>query len=315
MIVKPGETTAVSVPTSYTTLNVYNKTESQIASLGAKSWEGLETTGSYPVLIDNLGCTGVTPVDETEASYKHSQTTTTGSSMGGHLSNPFQPFGKKFTLCLTNTAESKTYKVKYANTAVNGGSVNIYLPQKPLATVIEERKAKEALYKAEETAYKTDETKFKEKETKYKEKEKLYKEKEAFKEQNKVAETKKAEYEAKKAAWKSKKEQYEKAKKEYEKTKKASFKTEYEKYEKEYKTLETEYKTLETEYKAAEKQYEEWAKPKAEYETYLAEYNTWHKAWEEDKAEYVKAKGEYETFKAEEKEGTTVTVEKGTTCT
>ncbi len=205
VIVKPGETTAVSAPTSYTTLNVYKKKEGEVSKL-ANSWEGLETTNSYPVLIDNLGCTGVTPVDETEAGYKHSQTTTTGSSMGGHLTSPFQPFGKEFTLCLSSTAKNQTYKVKYANTALNGGTVNIFLEQRPTATVTAERAAKETLYKTEEAAYKAAEAKYKEKELKYKEKENAYKEKEAFKEQNKVAETKKGEYEAKKKAYETRSE-------------------------------------------------------------------------------------------------------------
>jgi len=316
VVVKPGETTAPAVPTSYTTLNVYAKKEGEVSKL-AKPYEALETTNSYPVLIDNLGCAGLPapPVDETEAPYKHSQTTTTGGLIGGHLSNPFQPFGKEFTLCLSSSARNQTYKVKYANTALNGGSVNIYLPQRPTATVVAERKEQEATYKAEETSYKTDETKFKEYETKYKEKEKLYKEKEGFKEQNKVAETKKKEYEAKKAAWKAKKEQYEAKKKEYEKTFKSSYKTEYETFKKEYEKLETEYKTLETEYKTAEKQYEEYAKPKAEYESFLASYNTWHKAWEEDKGQFETAKKAFEKAKEEEKEGAAVTVETGTTCT
>jgi Tfp pilus assembly protein PilV len=384
VIVKPGATTAVSVPTSYTTLNVYAEKESVVNGLSHR-WEGLETTNAYPVLIDNLGCTGITPNDETEASYKHTQTTTTGSSMGGHLSNPFQPFGKEFTLCLSSTAKNQTYKVKYGNTALSGGVLSIYLKQRPFATISAERVTKEGLYKTEEAAYKAAETKYKEREVQYKEKEKLYKEKEAYKEQNvvaatkktayenkkKEAETKKKEYETKKTAYENKKKEYETAKKEYEtakkkyeetkkkyeenkkkyeETKKASYKTEYEKYEKEYKTFEgeykareteyktdesgyktaeteyktletayktaeTEYKTLETEYKTAETHYEEWAKPHAEYVTFLAEYNTFKTEYVEDYAEYKLAKEAYETAKAEEKEGTSVQVEPGTTCT
>ena len=339
---KPGETTSTTVPTSYTTLNVYNKKESEVNKL-AHPWEGLETLQSYSVLIDNLGCTSNTPVDETEASYQHAQTTTIGSSMGGHLSNPFQPFGKEFTLCLSNVTKKQTYKVKYSNAALNGGTLNIFLPQRNLTTIVNERKAKETLYKAEETAYKTAETKYKEKKTKYEEKEKAYKEKEGFKEQNKVAEkkkeeyeTKKKEYETKKKAYETKKKEYETKKKayetkkkEYETTKKASYKTEYEKFEKEYKTfeteyktlegeyktLETQYKTLEGEYKTAEKQYEEWAKPKAEYETYLSEYNKYLAEYKEDHEEYEAAKKAYETAKEEEKESTGVTVTEGTsTC-
>ncbi len=370
VIVKPGSTTAVSVPTSYTTLNVYSKKESAVKAL-SHQWEGLETTNAYPVLIDNLNCIGVTPNDETEASYKHTQTTTTGGSMGGHLSNPFQPFGKEFTLCLSSTAKNQTYKVKYGNTALNGGVLSIYLEQRPFATISAERLTKEGLYKTEEAAYKAAEAKYKEKEVKYKEKEKLYKEKEAYKEQNLVAaakktayENKKKEYEAKKKEYETKKSEYEEAKKKYEETKKkyeenkkkyeenkkkyeetknGTYKTNYEKYEKEYKkfegeykkfegeyktlegeykaleasykTAETEYKTLETEYKTAETHYEEWAKPHAEYVTFLAEYNTAKAEYAEDYAEYKLAKEAYETAKAEEKEGTSVTVEKGTTCT
>ncbi len=368
VIVKPGATTAVSVPTSYTTLNVYAKKESAVNGLSHR-WEGLETTNAYPVLIDNLGCTGITPNDETEASYKHTQTTTTGSSMGGHLSNPFQPFGKEFTLCLASS--TKTFKVEYGNTAPNGGTINIYLEQRPLATISAERVTKEGLYKTEEAAYKAAEVKYKEKEVKYKEKETLYKEKEAYKEQNVVAaakktayenkkkeaetkkkefetkkkeyETKKGEYEATKKKYEENKNKYQENKKKYEETKNGTYKTNYEKYEKEYKkfegeykTLETayktlegeykaletsyktaegEYKTLETEYKTAETHYEEWAKPHGEYVTFFAEYNTFKAEYAEDYKEYKLAKEAYETAKEEEKEGTSVHVESGTTCT
>ncbi len=340
---KPGETASVAVPTSYTTLNVYSKKESEVSKL-AHRWEGLETANPYSVLIDNLGCTGVTPVDETAASYQHAQTTTTGSSMGGHLSSPFQPFGKEFTLCLANVTAKKTYKVKYANTALTGGAVNIYLPQRTLATVVAERKAKETAYKADKTAYEAAQTKYKEYETKFKEKKKAYEEKEAFKEQNKVAETKKKEFETRKKEFETRKKEFETAKKKYEETKKkyeefkkkyeetkkASYKTEYVKYEteyksyeKEYKTLETEYKTLEgqyktleAEYKTAEKQYEEWAKPHSEYETYVTKYNEYFTEYQEELKAYETDFPAYKAALAEETEATSVTVTEGTsTCT
>jgi Tfp pilus assembly protein PilV len=310
VLVKPTETTGVNVPTSYTTLNVYSKKEGAVKAL-AHSYEGLETTTSYPILIDNLGCFGtapnnVVPNNETEVNYKHAQSTTTGSSIGGHLTNPFQPFGKEFTLCLSSTAKNQTYKVKYENAALAGGTINIYLEQRPSATVKAEREAKETAYKTEEAAYKTAKTKYEEKQTKYKTAETAYKAKEANKEQNKVAETKKNEYVKAKA-------EYEKWLNEYNKSsgsggKKASQKTEYEHWK-------TEYEKFETEYKAAETKYEEWNKPHTEYETYLAEYNTYKTSYEKAFEKYETYKKEWEAAKKEEGEGTNVAVASGTTCT
>jgi Tfp pilus assembly protein PilV len=362
VFVKPGATTSVSVPTSYTTLNVYTEKESKVAARGSKAWEALETTNAYPVLIDNLGCTAVTPVDEKEVSYKHAQTTTTGSSIGGHLGNPFQPFGKEFSLCLVSAAKNQTYKVKYANMALAGGTVSIYLPQRPPATVSAERIEEESLWKTEEAAYKSAETNYKAKETAYKAKQTAYKAQESKKNREVEATAKETAYNGKKTEYNGKKTEYnnkvtqynskkteynnkvtqytnklaeynktsaqggkktsqkteyETFKTEYEtfKTEYETFKTEYEKFKTEYLKFETEYEKFKTEYLKFETEYEEYAKPKAEYEALLAEYQTYKTSYEKSKANYEAAHKEWETLKAEEKEGASVTVESGTTCT
>ncbi len=159
VVLQPGNTTAVTVPTSYTTLNLYSKKEGEVAKQ-AHAYTALETTNSYPVVIDNLGCKGITPPapdNEKEVSYQHAETTSTGSLIGGHLSNPFQPFGKEFTLCLVSVSRNQTYKVKYGNTALAGGTVSIYLPQRPLAEVQAEKPAKKTEYEKYESEYKAKE--------------------------------------------------------------------------------------------------------------------------------------------------------------
>jgi type II secretory pathway pseudopilin PulG len=413
VLVSPGAITKVKVPTSYTTLNVYNQKESKVVSAGSEAYKYLETAHAHPVTITNVKCESYTPPDnETAINPKHLQTTTIGSESGGHLSYPFQPFGSEFTLCLVSAEEGKTYTAKYSNTALTGGSVSIYLPQRPTAEVAKEREEKEAAYKTKEAEYKAKEAAYKTKETEYKAKE-AYKNKKAEGEAKKTAygtektkyttektkyetektkyetektkyttektkyetekakyttekgkyETEKAKYTTEKGKYTTEKENYEKYKKEYEKTGKSEYKTKYEaaktaylkaeteykaaetaykaaeaaykKAETEYKTAETEYKAAETPYKAAEtayktaetayktaeteykkdeSEYETDLKEAGEYETPLHEYETDHSEYLADKAEYETDKAQYETAKAEEKEGPSVTVVKGTTC-
>ncbi|MFI4985567.1 MAG: hypothetical protein ACHQAV_06250 [Solirubrobacterales bacterium] len=294
-LVTPGGLTEVKVPMSYVALNLYKFSETKVNGLAASErWKDLETTTSYPVTITNTKCSGSTPNNESAVNDQHTQETTTETTKpkyGGHLEDPFQPFGTEFTLCLLDSSLERTYKVKYENKALIGGSVSIYLPQRPTGEVVKEReekesayKAKEAAYKAKEAAYKTKETAYKTKETEYKAKETAYKNKEA-------------EYKAKKT---------EKLKKEYE-----TLKKEYETLKKEYETLKKEYETLKGEYETLKGEY---VTDKSEYETDKTEYLTDKTEYETLKKEYEKLKGEYEATKAEEKEGALVTVEKGTVC-
>jgi Tfp pilus assembly protein PilV len=127
----------------------------------------------------------------------------------------------------------------------------------------------------------------------------------------KEREAKESAYGAKKSAYETEKTKYttEKTKYETEKTKYTTEKTKYttekanweskktEPYKKNYETAEKEYKKAETEYKKAE----------TEYKNAETEYKNAETEYESDKAAYEKAK-------TEEKEGTSVTVEKGTVC-
>jgi Tfp pilus assembly protein PilV/predicted nucleic acid-binding Zn-ribbon protein len=319
-VVKPGETTTVKVPTSYTTLNLYGPTkkESEITALGASErYPYLETANSYPAMIDNLKCAATTPDNETTVNYKHLQATSTGSASGGHLSFPFQPFGKEFTLCLVDSALERTYKVKYANTSTSGGNFSIFLHQRPASEVSGERASKEAEYKAKETEYKAKEKASETKITEYKSRESEYKAKETpYKNKESEFKTKEAAYNAKAAAVASKKGEYESDKTTYEKYEseyksKETYKTretEYKSKETAYKTKETEYKSKETAYKTKESEYEKYKKEyektkngtyKTDYEQDLTAETTDKKEFEKLKSEFEKLKGEYETLKSE----------------
>ena len=263
---------------SYVTLNLYKGTQSE-EEKSTHSWEALETKASYPATITNTNCAGVTPNNEAAVKDAHTQDTTDETTLpgyGGHLEDPFQPFGA-FELCLLDTGLDRTYKVKYENKALIGGSPSIYLSQRPTAEVVKEREENESAYKAKETAYKAKETAYKAKATAYK--------------------TKETEYKTKETAYKTKKTEYETAKSKWESTHNPTYKTEYEHDKTEYEHDKTEYETDKTEYEHDKTEYEH---DKPEYET--------------DKTEYEHDKSVYETAHTEEKEGTSVTVEKGTVC-
>jgi len=131
VFVSPGATAKVAVPMSYVTLNVYNATEVIVNGLGPKKWEDLETANPLPVVITNTKCAGITPDNETALNDRHTQATTinaTSPKNGGHLADPFQPFGT-YTMCVWSAAAKKTYTVKpYTNNSVAGTTRNIYLP-------------------------------------------------------------------------------------------------------------------------------------------------------------------------------------------
>jgi type II secretory pathway pseudopilin PulG len=150
-----GGSAIVPVPMTYVELSVYHKkTQAEIVALGSKAWEWLETTNSYPVTITNKKCAGVKPNNETTLKTQHTQTTTTGSVWGGHLADPFQPFGE-YELCLY--AAGKTYTVKpYTNissTSTSSITRKIYLEELSNKEKETARKASEAATKsARETA-------------------------------------------------------------------------------------------------------------------------------------------------------------------
>jgi type II secretory pathway pseudopilin PulG len=103
-----GQTVEVNLPMSYVELNVYEGS--------SKSSAGSLSKTSYSVKIIDPLCSQAT-------SDEHTQQTTTS----GHLTYPYQPFGK-FALCLYNpSGEKKTYTVPYENKTEAGSTLNVYL--------------------------------------------------------------------------------------------------------------------------------------------------------------------------------------------
>jgi Tfp pilus assembly protein PilV len=137
--VNPGETKTAVVPTSYVTLNLYTESEKVVNEHATEKWKYLETTGSggkgWPVTITNHTCASAPapPNNESAPSTKHVQATTinaTSPGNGGHLADPFQPFGKEFELCVA--AGGKTYTRNYEDKEAppKGPTLPIYMGQK-----------------------------------------------------------------------------------------------------------------------------------------------------------------------------------------
>jgi Tfp pilus assembly protein PilV len=193
IIVTSGVATPAQVPMSYVKLNLYKESEKVVNEHSSEKWKYLETTGSggkgWPVTITNTKCAGKTPDNETTVKDKHTQETTINSASpgnGGHLTYPFQPFGKEFELCVAANGETFT-TAKYENKEAKGAELSIYLGQLPTTEAAKRREEAEAGYKAKETEYKA--------------KEAEYKAKEAYK-------GKKAESETKKTAYKTEETKY-----------------------------------------------------------------------------------------------------------
>jgi len=112
----------VTVPLSYVTLNVKKGTASKPG--------GFETT-TYSVKITDTACkSAAVPEDAFAANLEHLQTTSTE----GHLTYPFQPFGK-YELCLAGPS-NRLYEAAYENKTVEGNKLTIYpekLKKKPKA--------------------------------------------------------------------------------------------------------------------------------------------------------------------------------------
>ena len=154
--VSPALTTSVpKVPMSYVSLGLYKVATKSEVEAKTHAWEALETGATkYPVTITNTKCAGITPNNEAEVNNEHKQLTTTGTTNGGHLEDPFQPFGE-FTLCVYSASTKRTYSVGYTNTAgakgeLQGGTPNIYLG-------MVSKSEREATKKADETTEKSNE--------------------------------------------------------------------------------------------------------------------------------------------------------------
>ncbi len=117
--VQAGEQITVGVPTSYVKLEVFKPTSNT----------ELETITSRSVKITNLSCKGYTPPNNSMGSLaiEHTQMTTTGVS-GGHLSDPYQPFGK-FKLCLYASSLGKSYWAEYTNEGSTPTTLKLYLKE------------------------------------------------------------------------------------------------------------------------------------------------------------------------------------------
>ncbi len=298
--VGPGEGKEAAAPTSYTKLNLYYKKESEVAK-ELHSYNALETKKVYPVTITNAKCAGVIlPSNESAVTDTHTQHTTIGESNGGHLEDPFQPFGEEFKLCLVNTytTPNRTYTVTYANKALTNGPISIYLPQQLTAEVIKEREEKEAEYKAKETAYKT-------KEAEYKAKETAYKAKEAYKNKKAESEAKKAVYEAEKAKYTTEKTKYNTEKTKYttEKTKYNTEKTKYETELAKYNTEKTKYNTELAKYNTEKTKSEPGGKEpyKRKYKEAEAAYKAAEAAYKNAETAYKNAETEYKNAETEYK--------------
>jgi Tfp pilus assembly protein PilV len=142
-VVEPGKTTVVKVPLSYLTLNVKQGT--------TISEKGLSST-TYPVTITDTECAAArTPNNAFAANLKHVQ----NSNTEGHLSNPFQPYGKA-ELCLYNASASpaRSYRTTTLlnDATVSGSAITIF----PEELTKSERETKESgertTWKAEQTA-------------------------------------------------------------------------------------------------------------------------------------------------------------------
>jgi type II secretory pathway pseudopilin PulG len=165
-LVSPGATKSVVVPMTYVLLNVYKETQANLKTKAESEWWKYLEAGltSYPVTITNTKCAGVTPDNETALNAEHVQGTTTGHVWGGHLEDPFQPFGE-YELCLYAAGKTYTVNKPYSNLAPGTKTtLNIYLNEPSHAEKEAVRTAKEAETKktretAEEATRNTAETK------------------------------------------------------------------------------------------------------------------------------------------------------------
>jgi Tfp pilus assembly protein PilV len=131
-VVGPGGKPFVKVPLSYVTLNVMK---------GNALKPGGSSTEPYEVKITDSACaSALVPNNASAANLVHIQKTTTS----GHLSYPFQPFGKGFKLCLASVKPSPRLinYTTYENTTVKGSEFTIY-PEEPTKAEYEVEEGKQ----------------------------------------------------------------------------------------------------------------------------------------------------------------------------
>jgi Tfp pilus assembly protein PilV len=118
VVVESGKTATIKVPMSYVTLNVMK---------GTAANPGTSETKTYEVKITDSACkSALAPNNAFAANLEHPQMSTTE----GHLTYPFQPFGK-YELCLYNGGTvRRTYTTSYTNNTVAGNTRTIF-PAEP----------------------------------------------------------------------------------------------------------------------------------------------------------------------------------------
>ncbi len=147
--VNPGAETPVKVPLTIVKLNVDKGTYEKRA-------EATPEVTPTPAVLTDVECEGYEkPNNAFAAAVRHEQET----EVGGHLSHPFQPFGKQ-KLCVfhkgATTAENKTFTSTYTNSTPEGISRTVYLNERSKTEreaeekVIKEKREKEE--KAAQTA-------------------------------------------------------------------------------------------------------------------------------------------------------------------
>lgn len=115
VLVEPGKTATVKIPLSRVTLSVYTGTATTPVGLVSET---------LPLRITNTGCKTPTPNDATAPLYIHEQRLS-----GGHLEDPYQPYGSNFSLCVYSEKKTTNYTISYADETLAGPTPNVYLGQ------------------------------------------------------------------------------------------------------------------------------------------------------------------------------------------
>jgi len=135
-LVEPGKAQSVEIPLSYLTLNIANGIYP-----GTKT---LETATPYPVKITNAECAGGgTPNGASGTTLTHTQNTSSG-----HLTNPYQPWGK-YEFCLYNAANKTVFKTTFTNLTTAGSKLEIFPAELTKAKWEAQETANHAKYAAE----------------------------------------------------------------------------------------------------------------------------------------------------------------------
>ncbi len=114
VLVEPGKTTPpVKIPLSRVTLTV---------DTGTAASPGSTTPEALSVRITNTACKESTANDATAPVYIHEQ-----KLSGGHLKDPYQPYGGPFSLCVYSASKKTNYTVTYTNEKLEGSTRHIYL--------------------------------------------------------------------------------------------------------------------------------------------------------------------------------------------